>query len=205
MTRQLEQWRGEFGREYTDRNVFDWRLRVPAFRRMVQGLALGSTLEIGCNRGYNLLAMQEILDPSTRLVGVEPNPHAAALARASSPRITCLEGSVFQLPFEDGAFDLVFTAGVLIHVAPHDLPRALDEICRVSRRYVLAIEYYAEQETTLPYRGQSEQLWKRDFGKHYQTRFPALRLLDEGYWDTQDGFDRTNWWLLGKPAGADIR
>lgn len=200
MTRQLEHWSGEFGREYTDRNVFDWRLRVPAFRRMVQNLSLASVLEIGCNRGYNLLAMQEIVEPSVQLVGIDPNEYAAAKARGCSPRITCLQGSVFHLPFEQGAFDLVFTAGVLIHVAPEDLPRAIDEIWRVSRRYLLAMECFSETPTAVPYRDHSEMMWKQDFLKAYQERHRELVVLDQGAWGPEYWFDNAHWWLLEKPG-----
>jgi hypothetical protein len=35
MTPQREIWEGEFGNAYTDRNVIDWRVRLPAFRHML--------------------------------------------------------------------------------------------------------------------------------------------------------------------------
>ena len=99
--------------------------------------------------------------------------------------------------------DLVFTAGVLIHVALPDLPRALDEIHRAARRWVLAIEYFADTETSIPYRGRDDLLWKRDFRDHYRRRFADLALVGEGYLDAASGFDRCHWWLFEKPgAGA---
>jgi ubiquinone/menaquinone biosynthesis C-methylase UbiE len=116
-----------------------------------------------------------------------------------------LRGHAFDLPFEDGYFDLAFTAGVLIQIALADLPRALSEIHRVSGRFILAIEYFAERETAISYRGHEDLLWKRDFLKHYQMQFPALSLLRTGYWDREHGFDRTHWWLLEKPAGDGDR
>ncbi|HYX69903.1 MAG TPA: pseudaminic acid biosynthesis-associated methylase [Terriglobales bacterium] len=205
MKKQLEQWTGEFGRAYTERNVLDWKLRVPAFREMLKGLALGRVLEVGCNRGHNLLTLREVLGSEPEIVGIEPNRQALEIARASSPQVSVLEGNAYDLPVPDGSFDLVFTAGVLIHIPADDLPRALAEVYRASRQYVLAVEYYAEEETPILYRGESELLWKRDFRKHYQAQFPGLRLLRDGYWDAAQGFDRTNWWLLEKPAGAGKR
>ena len=112
--------------------------------------------------------------------------------------LSLLSGNALALPFRDGLFDLVFTAGVLIHVGPTELPQAMAEVYRVSKRYVLAAEYYAETETPIEYRGSSELLWKRDFLGAYRSQFPDLQVVREGYWDMSVGFDRTHWWLLEK-------
>jgi spore coat polysaccharide biosynthesis protein SpsF len=199
-TAQLQAWQGEFGRAYTERNVGDWRRRVPAFRQMLAGLDLRRVLEVGCNRGHNLVTIGEILGPGAEVVGVEPNLHALALARQAGARV--LEGHALALPFADRSFDMVFTAGVLIHVSLRDLPTALREIHRVSDRYVLAIEYFAAQETAVEYRGRQDLLWKRDFVAHYQGQFPSLRVLRHGYFGPENGFDRTHWWLLEKVGDA---
>jgi pseudaminic acid biosynthesis-associated methylase len=200
--KQLDVWQGDFGVAYTDRNQVDWRVRAPAFAAMLEGLKLRSILEVGCNRGHNLMALRHLLGPGVTLAGVEPNPYALELARASGVA-TCHRGSGSELPLGDGAFDLVFTAGVLIHVPPDVLAPTLREFHRCSRRYLLAIEYAAAEDTVIPYRGHSELLWKRDFLKHYQTLFPDLALLRQGYWGAEDGFDRTTWWLLEKPAARE--
>lgn len=195
VSRQLQMWQGEFGVAYTDRNVVDWKDRVAGWHEMVGGLQLSRVLEVGCNRGHNLLALQQMLGNDAELVGVEPNPHALAIARSHSPRIQVISGDIFQLPFDDGAFDLAITSGVLIHIALADLPRALAEMHRVSRRYVLACEYFAEEETVIPYRGHQDLLWKRNFLAHYQQCHPDLRLVRQGYLET---WDRATWWLLEK-------
>ena len=198
---QSEVWQGEFGNAYADRNVMDWHTRLPAFRHMLEGLPINRLLEVGCNRGHNLVALAEILDKGAEVVGVEPNEYALGLARESSLKVGVLQGNAFDLAFKDGYFDLVFTACVLIHIPPANLPLAMAEIYRVSRRYILAIEYFAEQETVIDYRGHDDLLWKRDFLKHYQTQFPDLALIRSGYWGHEDGFDRTHWWLLENPEG----
>lgn len=196
----MEAWEGGFGTAYTDRNVVDWHTRLPAFERMLEGLPLERVLEVGCNRGHNLLALAELL-PRGELLGIEPNRHAlecARLASASTPGIASLYGDVLDIPFKDGYFDLVFTAGVLIHLRLSDLATAMKEICRVSRRYVLAIEYFADEETAVPYRGRADLLWKRDFLKHYHAHCPEFELVRSGFWGPEFGFDRTHWWLLEK-------
>ena len=200
---QLKRWGGKFGESYTDRNVIDWRVRLPAFQDMLTGLPVRRVLEVGCNRGHNLLALIETLPDGSHLVGVEPNQYASELARASSVKVEALQGHAFDLPFKDGYFDLVFTAGVLIHIPLLDMPLALAEIYRVSGRYILAIEYFADEEAVINYHGHTDMLWKRDFLKHYQTVFPDLRLVRGGYWGPEHGFDKTHWWLLEKASGSE--
>jgi len=58
---QLQAWKGDFGKAYTDRNVIDWQRRAPAFQKMFEGLALDRVLEVGCNRGHNLPAVRQAL------------------------------------------------------------------------------------------------------------------------------------------------
>ena len=202
-THQLRVWEGEFGKAYTDRGVTDWPVRLPAFQKMLDGLPVKRVREVGCNRGHNLVALVELLGEGSDVVGIEPNRYALELARETSVKIGALYGHAFDIPFKDGYFDLVFTCGVLIHVSLKDLPKALMEIYRVSKRYILAIEYYAEEETVIHYRGRDDLLWKRDFLKHYQTQFPDLTLIRSGYWEPEDGFDRCHWWLLEKPGGFE--
>lgn len=196
--KQLEIWQGEFGRAYTDRNVVDWHRRLPAFKKMLGSLQLGRILEIGCNRGHNLQVMQELFSEDVDIFGVEPNIYAIRLARSASNKFTVVPGNVFDLPFKDAYFDLVFTAGVLIHVPTERLVEAIREAARVARRYVLAVEYYSDQDTAIEYRGRTDLLWKRNFLRHYQTNVPDLKLVDSGYWGEEHGFDRTHWWLMEK-------
>lgn len=196
-TQQLEQWSRDFGDDYTERNEVDWQRRQPALSEIFAPLAPTSVLEVGCNRGHNLRALREIL-PEATLCGVEPNGSARHLARNVAENCVVLPGDAFGLPCADGAFDCVFTAGVLIHIALRDLPRALSEIHRVARRHLLAIEYYSENETSIRYRDRADLLWKRDFQRHYEQRFAGLKLMRKGYLDQDSGFDRCHWWLWEK-------
>ena len=203
MTRQLNAWKSEFGRAYTDRNPLDWRTRLPAFQQMLGGLPIKRVLEVGCNRGHNLLTLAALLGEDCEIIGIEPNRYALELGRATSPKVALLNGHVFDIPFKDGYFDLVFTSGVLIHVPLADLPQALIELHRVTRRYILAIEYAADEETVIQYHGHNDLLWKRNFLKHFQTQLPGLILVNSGFWPPDHGFDRCNWWLFEKPIGPD--
>jgi pseudaminic acid biosynthesis-associated methylase len=191
---QVRIWQGDFGKAYTDRNPVDWRVRAPAFRTMVGGLVIASALEVGCNRGHNLGALRHVLGPAADLAGIEPNAYARQLGREAEPSSRIVDGTAARLPFPDDAFDLVFTAGVLIHIPLPDLQDVLRGIHRVSRKYVLAIEYFSEEDTVIPYRGHDNLLWKHNFPQYYLRAFPDLSLLRQGHWTAEDGFDRCDWW-----------
>ena len=196
-TIQLRAWAGEFGDDYTDRNVVDWRTRSRAFQAMLDGIEPKTILEVGSNRGHNLILLSELC-VGTQVVGLEPNMKALGIARQTGPNAQIVRGNALEIPFGPGRFDLVITANVLIHIALNDLASVLGEIHRVSRQYILSIEYFAEEETVIHYRGHDDLLWKRNFPKHYRKQFPELRLFKSGYWDRDNGFDRSSWWLWEK-------
>lgn len=196
-TEQLREWEGDFGDSYTERNVVDWRNRWSAFNAMLSDLKLDRILELGCNRGHNLFLLSKLFE-NARVIGIEPNARAIKIAKEAGPRVSVVRGDVLRIPFRDASFDLAFTANVLIHIALSYLPKAISEVYRVSRRYILAIEYFDEQETMIHYRGHDDLLWKRNFPKIYKEHFPNLALVGSGYWDQDNGFDRSHWWLFEK-------
>jgi pseudaminic acid biosynthesis-associated methylase len=197
-TAQLALWRSEFGRAYTDRNDRDKPERVEAWRRLLEGISPERVLEVGCNVGWNLVYLDRLGIPE--LYGIEPQQDAVERARVRRPDLGILAGTAFDLPFRDCYFDLVFTSGVLIHIAPESLGAALDEIHRVSRRWIVAIEYDDPTEQEISYRGHIRALWKRDHGAAWQGRFPALRLVRRLELGAALGYDDCTAHLFEKTA-----
>jgi pseudaminic acid biosynthesis-associated methylase len=204
-TPQLEAWTGQFGDEYVDRNDFaEWKREygVKAFQRIIGGLDIASVLEVGTNVGLNLLFINEVLGGNVKLYAVEPNRKAFEIL--TTQKLMKLEGAhncdVFAMPLGDSSVDLVFAAGVLIHIEPKDLGRATDEIVRVARKYILCIEYFSHRPVEESYRGREGLLFKRDFGAYYLDRFPAMRCASYGFlWQREFRiFDNLNWYLLRK-------
>lgn len=202
---QLEAWTGKFGNEYVDRNDYaNWKVEPgkKAFRQMLGGLDIASILEVGSNIGLNLLFIDALFNSAVKLYAVEPN--RKAFDRLISQTHFGLEKAwncdVFQLPLADCSIDLVFTSGVLIHIAPDDLGRATDEIVRVARKYVLCIEYFSHTPVEVPYHEQVGLLFKRDFGAFYLDRFPELKCVNYGFlWEREFHiFDNLNWWFFEK-------
>jgi pseudaminic acid biosynthesis-associated methylase len=189
-TAQSAVWKGEFGREYTDRNTLEpaaldalYRSNYGLTRTQINqtflaGMSLdASLLEVGSNTGNQLLLLQQM--GYTNLSGVELQPYALSVASRRVPGVALRLGSALALPYEDGYCDLVFTSGVLIHIAPNDLPRALDEIHRCARTFIWGLEYYAPNLTEVNYRSRNGLLWKTDFAQRYLERFSDLELVRE--------------------------
>ena len=205
----LAHWRGAFGAEYIDRNrpTVDATSEAAAvFERMFRAAGvmgeITSVLEVGANIGINLIGLRQMLGASARLAAVEPNP--AACDRLRSDKVlgldAVMEADAYQIPVRDGAFDVTFTNGVLIHVPPDRLVDAMREITRVSRRFVLCSEYFSHVPVEIKYRGRSELLWKRDFGQAYLDTCPELQVRGYGFiWQAEfPHFDNLNWWLFEK-------
>jgi hypothetical protein len=72
----------------------------------------------------------------------------------------------------------------------------MSEIVRCSNKYVLCGEYFADEVTEVPYRGETGALFKRDYGAYYLELFPNLRLVKEGFLGKEHGWDDVTWWLF---------
>lgn len=203
---QLDLWRSKFGIDYAYRSEnsisFENQKRLLLdWGKVLKSANIAfphSALEVGCNIGRNLIALRQLIP---ELHGIEPNEQVVKIAEKNSALsgVDLQVGSAFELPFADASVDLVFTSGVLIHIAPDDLPRAIKEIHRVSRRYIACIEYFSHELTEVKYRGHDGALFKQDFGKLYLQSFPDLRVVDYGFlWEPVDSGDDMNWWLFEK-------
>lgn len=206
-TAQVEFWRSSFGDDYVDRSQSDAGVmdsRVAMWRHLLASMVPppASVLEVGANIGLNLRAIADLLP--AELHAVEPNAKARALLAESGvmPAARILDGAGGNLPFDDGAVELAFTCGVLIHVAPTDLPDVCREIHRVSSRFVVCAEYFNAEPVEIPYRGHSGMLFKRDFGAFWMDGFADLRLVDYGFlWKRATGLDNLTWWIFEKRQG----
>jgi len=150
---QLERWQGRFGDDYSKRNDYDPKLRLEAFKALIPN-GVRSVLEVGCNIGNNLETISALGIPT--VVGIEPNVKAARIGKERGR--TIIIGEALNLPIEGSTYDLVFTAGVLMHIP--DYRDAMREIWRVTRKYALAIEYMGDGES-ITYHGNDDMLWRR--------------------------------------------
>lgn len=197
-TEQEAFWAGEFGDAYSQRNVGEaWvQSNRALFSEALYELQIDSVLELGANIGLNLRALQSLL-PNADLAAVEINESAVRELAETG----CQVHHTSVLDFApERTFDLVFTKGVLIHVAPEELSRFYDVMYASSGRYIFLAEYFSPRPEMIPYRGEIDRLFRRDFAGELLERFPDLRLLRTGFASRHGRHpqDDLTWFLMEK-------
>lgn len=199
---QEEFWRGSFGSDYSDRNVGALLAasNTALFSRaLARATAPESVLELGANIGMNLVALGQLF-PDAALHAVEINPYACERLREVLPPEHVTEGSILD-DVPSSSFDLVLIKGVLIHVRPDDLDEVYRRAVQSTDRYLLICEYYNPTPVEVPYRGERDRLFKRDFCGEILDQHPQMRLVDYGFVYHRDPsfpLDDITWFLLEK-------
>lgn len=201
-------WASGLGDAYTERfEPWDRRRARWAWLRPIVDEAVEdhrrvhTVLEVGCGVGANLLALTTLSGSGDAIqaTGLDVNPMAVEKANAAGLDVRLGDG--LALPFGAAAFDLVLTCGYLIHLPPESLAQAVDELVRVSARWVLIGEYFAPTDEALPYQGHSAVdglLFRRNYGRLFLAR--GLTCSDYGFvWKDLDELDNLTWWLFKKP------
>ena len=104
-----------------------------------------SILEVGCGPGRLLKVYQDVgkiycVDFSEKMLErAESKARKSGITNAHFGRMACQD-----LKYEDDFIDLVMTSNVLLHIPPEDIEKAVSELTRVSREYVLIIEFFQE-------------------------------------------------------------
>jgi len=199
-TEQESFWAGKFGDDYIERNKDRERVisNVMLFSKILAHTGpIKSAIEFGANIGLNLLALRKLL-PSIQLGALEINSQAAQELR-SIEGVDVYEESIFDFA-SSKSYDLAFTRGVLIHIAPKCLNIVYDKLFSCANKYILVAEYYNPKPTEVTYRGHKGKLFKRDFAGEMLDRFNDLRLVDYGFVYHRDLFpqDDITWFLMEK-------
>lgn len=201
-TGQEDFWAGEFGSAYIQRNAGSALLasNISFFSRALRTAhKLSSCIEFGANIGMNLRALQ-LLYPALEQHAVEINADAVFELAKVIPSANITHGSILDSNLER-AFDLALIKGVLIHIDPDSLPAVYESLYRAAGRYLLVCEYYNPSPVSVPYRGHSDRLFKRDFCGEILDRYADLALMDYGFVYHRDPDypqDDITWFLMEK-------
>lgn len=109
------------------------RQRVDFLRGLLGGAGLRSALEVGCGDGFGTFYMRDLVQP---VYGCDIS--LAMLRSNPVGRQFLAQADIYSLPYPARSFDLVYCWEVLHHV--RDPLRAVREMARVSRRFVLLFE-----------------------------------------------------------------
>ena len=208
-TSQIKFWKGSFGKEYTDRNIYNpveldemYRKWFGVTRTEMNIEFIGNLdksiriLEVGSNVGNQLLVLQKM--GFKNLSGIEIQDYAAELSKSRAKNINIIQVSGFEIPFKDGFFDIVFTSGVLIHIHPADIIKIIGEMHRCSKKYIWCFEYFSEEHKEIEYRGNKQVLWKGNFAKIFLDNFSDLKLVKEVRYKYKDSDNVDSMFLLEK-------
>lgn len=130
-------------------------------RDLATSLRADNVLEVGCNIGNDL----KIFPENFEVHGLDLNEHALDIARERFPSFKFKNGSISEIPYEDSSIDFVFTHNVLNYIHETEMDNAVNELFRVSRKYILNCELFDENES--PIDNTDTSSWKRNVYKRW--------------------------------------
>ena len=136
----------EYWNQYAENSDSNYNGEMAKFiRDLATSLRTQNAPEVGRSSGNDLKLFSKDFDVS----GVDPNESAIRKAIQVLPHFKFKVGSITELPFEDSAFDFVFTRNVLNHIDNQDMEKSINEMFRVSRKYILNVELFSENESQI--------------------------------------------------------
>ncbi|HKZ42278.1 MAG TPA: class I SAM-dependent methyltransferase [Candidatus Hodarchaeales archaeon] len=145
-------------------------------------------LEVGCGFGRNIRFIAENYplnkdtgsDQRLEIVGADFSDSMLTSAGRflkgldqSRLKITTKKTDVTNLPFKESSFDTVLSHGVLMHIKPDDIKKAVAEMVRVARKYIILIE---QNDNSMPLKNRSFQKMN-----YFSYAYPYKKLLtDQG-------------------------
>jgi len=128
----------DFRGKYTQGNRLTRRLLdgfFAAVGELAAGLEISSAVEVGCGEGFSTQRLRAMLPARVSLEASDVEERLVAAAAERNPGVPVRPESVYELSRADASADLVLSLEVLEHL--DDPARALRELCRVSRRWLV--------------------------------------------------------------------
>lgn len=156
-----------------------------------------SILDLGCGPGRDAAVFT---NKGYEVTGIDPSGKLLEIARDAAPFSIFQHGYAEDIPFMDEEFSGVWACASLLHVPRANLPRALNEVYRVSRPGAIFAPSFK--------RGEGEEMFKDNryggvekFFSYYQRSEIEEMLENSGfnnidYWgtDANDSY-ATNPWM----------
>lgn len=123
-------------------------LRIAAEAIAATGVPNPRVLEVGCGSGYYSEVFATLLGEDVRYTGIDYSDAMIARARTHYPAAAFEVADATKLPYEEGAFDIVFNGVSLMHIV--DYPAAIREAARVASGYCVfhTVPVFANHPTT---------------------------------------------------------
>jgi ubiquinone/menaquinone biosynthesis C-methylase UbiE len=127
---EYDEWYRGTGR-FADRERPGWDQEIDALRRALEALPAARTLDVACGTGFLTRHLPG------EIVGLDQSSSMLDEARRQAPDAAYVLGDALELPFEDGAFERVFTGHFYGHLEPPEREEFLGEARRVARELVI--------------------------------------------------------------------
>jgi ubiquinone/menaquinone biosynthesis C-methylase UbiE len=159
---EYDEWYRGVGR-FGERERPGWEQEVEGLGLVLAALHPARTLDVACGTGFLTRHLPG------EVAGLDQSEAMLEEARRQAPNATYVQGDALSVPFEDGAFERVFTAHFYGHLEHEDRERFLDEARRLAPELVVVdsalredVEANERQERILN-DGSRWQVYKRYF------------------------------------------
>jgi len=170
----------QFWKKYHEENDKPYMFST-TIKKAVKDLNISSVLEVGCGFGNNLKSFDNV-----EATGVDISDYAIKIAKQRFPNFRFLIGNALKIPLQE-SFDLVLTSAVLEHIKPDLVKSAMEELFRLSKKYILNIEAYDNTEHEINWHRGKGTFWTLHMAKRWQN-FPVTVLSD---YDVDDEYRLT--------------
>jgi len=160
-----------------------WDDDVHALERVIASLPPIRTVDVACGTGFLTRHLRG------EVVGVDQSGRMLEIARGRMPDAEFVRGEAFELPFEDGAFDRVFTGHFYGHLDETEREQFLAEARRLAPELVVvdaavrADRPAAEMQERILNDGSRWTVYKRYFtGAELAGELGRGEILHEGRW-----------------------
>jgi ubiquinone/menaquinone biosynthesis C-methylase UbiE len=116
---------------FADRHRPGWDAERGQLERWIASLPPRRTLDVACGTGFMTCRLRG------DVTGLDQSEAMLDVARGRTPDATFIQGDALDLPFEDGAFERVFSSYFYCHLEPDDRARFLAESRRVAPELVI--------------------------------------------------------------------
>lgn len=129
--------------DYAKNHLNNFNYEMAKFiRDLALSLRAQGVLEVGCSAGNDL----KLFPDESNVSGIDVSEVAIAQAKENLPKFSFNLGNIVEIPFENDLFDLVFTRNLFNYINADQIRKGVDELFRVSKKYIFNIELFSETE-----------------------------------------------------------
>jgi ubiquinone/menaquinone biosynthesis C-methylase UbiE len=169
--------------KFADRVRPEWEAERDRLVETLEALPPRRTLDVACGTGF---LTQHLPGEVT---GLDQSERMLREAELQAPRATFVQGDALQLPFDDGAFERVFSGHFYGHLEDDDRRRFLSEAARVASELVVvdssgaAVDLDEEMQIRELNDGSRWEVYKRWFtGEGLARELGGGDVLLDGRW-----------------------